>query len=256
MFRVVRTAEILSFHPSLPACTSQAVFVYPPNIHLPAARVFPSSCPAFSCLSDFLAVTVSPVAGEILASSPHTDRSLTPPVISAGSLMGQTTALPELGSQTRVHAGAGLAWVLLQRASGLRLPPLATSPVFIAGFNKAAGFAEKHFSWRCFPSRVGGWQRLAKSGDLSLVCLLWPGREACSEMLSSACPAGCTQSLVSRRTNLSPCHGDTCACACGCTEAFHKGCKCTQLTASLESTCCFPPQSQLLSSARAIRCTL
>lgn len=84
--------------------------------------------------------------------------------------------------------------------AGRRRPPPS---VFITGFNKAAGFAARHFSWRCFPSRVGGWQRLAKSGDLSLVCLRWPGREACSEVPSSARPAGCTQSLAGGRANLS-----------------------------------------------------
>lgn len=163
----------------LPACIHKLYSpALPPasDLCLPAPKIFPSSCAALSCLPSFTAVTVSPAAGEILASSTHTKRSLTPPVISAESSMGQTTALP--GSWMRVHGGAGLARVLLQQEMRALQPPPDASPVFRASFNKAAGFAERHFSQRCFPSRVGGWQHLTESADLSLVRLLWSRREA------------------------------------------------------------------------------
>lgn len=122
-------------------------------------------------------------------------------------------------------------------ARRLRPPPLCSELVLIKPLLLQKGI----FSWRCFPSRVGGWQRLAESGDLSLVCLLRPGREAGSGALAELCPSRGGQGDKPRP----PCHGDTCARTCGCAQAFHKGSKCTQLPASLESTC-FPPQSQLL----------
>lgn len=245
MFKVVRTTGILPFHPSLPACTSQVVFTTP-TPQIPACKQLRSSrahaqllsaCPApWLSLSVLLqARSWLPVPHRQL---PHSSSDL------CRITDGQTPALPDQG------AGHGCVLALGEQGCcsseqsephSLRLLPLAASAVFIAGFNKAAGFAERHFSWRCFPSRVGGWQRLAKSGDLSLVCLLRPEREARSETLAELCPSRGRQ----RDKPFSRCHGHTCACTCGCAQAFHKGCKCTQLTASLENTC-FSPQSQLL----------
>lgn len=137
-----------------------------------------------------------------------------------------------------------------QEPRSLRLLPLAASPAFKAGFNKNAGFAESLFSWRCFLSGVGGWQRLTNSCDLSLVCLLRLGREARLEnaKLCSFC------SLPSTQTDLLSL-SQQCVLAHVHKQAFHKGWKCTQISASLEDIC-FSPQSQTVFSARAPRCTL
>lgn len=136
-------------------------------------------------------------------------------------------------------AGAGLAGVQLQREPpSLRLPPPAAGAVLRAALNKAAGSAQRHRSWRCFPDRVGGWQRLAETGDLSLVCLLCLGWEAC--WLSCACAAG------GRGTNLSLLSQGHVCLHMWVHTGIAQGCKCTQLTASLESTC-FSPQSSFCS---------
>ena len=52
-----------------------------------------------------------------------------------------------------MRAGAGLAWVLIQRAMRALQPP-PSSPMLIAAFNKAAGFAERHFS-QMLPKQSG-----------------------------------------------------------------------------------------------------
>lgn len=165
-YPVVKVVRTTSFQPSLPACRSQAAST-PQISDCPRLR---SSQARAQLLSSTLVVATGPAEG-----------SLCP--------FGVFTPLRSITASTESPAAPACCLWLLPRHSELVLIKLLF-------------FAEKLFSWRCFPSRAGGWQRLANSSDLSLVCMLWPG-----ERLSPCCRA----CLAAGRTFLSLLVTQTCA---------------------------------------------